>query len=114
MLEKLFFYSNLFLKSSPPLYKRSIYNTINFNEKLIGIRGAKGVGKTTLIKQYLNTLSLQKREILYVSVDSSIVTEKILNITEEAYKKGVKVIAFDEIHYQKDFENDLKTIYDFF
>jgi predicted AAA+ superfamily ATPase len=114
MLEKLFFYSNLFLKSNISQYKRTIYSEINFEEKLIGLRGAKGVGKTTIIKQYLNSLNFNKKEILYVSVDNSIVAEKIIKIAEEAYKKGIKVIAFDEIHYQKDFENDLKTIYDFF
>ena len=114
MLEKLFFYSNLFLHSSTPTYKRDIFNQINFNEKILGLVGPKGVGKTTIIKQYLNSLNYDKNEILYISIDSSIVTEKILTITEEAYKQGIKVIAFDEIHYQKDFEKDLKTIYDFF
>ena len=114
MLEKLFFYSNLFLNSSTPTYKRDIFNQINFNEKILGLVGPKGVGKTTIIKQYLNSLNYDKNEILYISIDSSIVTEKILTITEEAYKQGIKVIAFDEIHYQKDFEKDLKTIYDFF
>jgi len=114
MLDKLFFYSNLFLNTQIPTYKRDIFNLINFNEKIIGLIGPKGVGKTTIMKQYLNSLNLKKDEILYVSLDSSIVTEKILTITEEAYKQGIKVIAFDEIHYQKDFERDLKTIYDFF
>ena len=114
MLEKLFYYSRLFLQSPAPKFKRSIYTNINFDEKLIGLRGAKGVGKTTIIKQYLQQLPYSKKEILYVSVDNSIVAEKILTIAEEAHKKGVKVIAFDEIHYQEDFENDLKTIYDFF
>jgi len=114
MLERLFFYSYLFLKSNISQYKRNIYSQINFEEKLIGLRGAKGVGKTTIIKQYLNSLNFSKKEILYISVDNSIVAEKIIKIAEEAYKKGIKVIAFDEIHYQKDFENDLKTIYDFF
>jgi len=114
MFGKLFFYSNIFLKSQTPQNKRFIYNKINFDEKLIGIRGAKGVGKTTLIKQYLNSLNLDNDEILYVSLDNSIVTQKILEITEEAYKRGIKVIAFDEIHFQRDFEQDLKTIYDFY
>ena len=114
MLDKLFFYSNIFLNTPAPIYKRDIFNQINFNEKMLGLIGPKGVGKTTIIKQYLNSLNLNRDEILYVSLDSSIVSDKILTITEEAYKQGIKVIAFDEIHYQKDFERDLKTIYDFF
>jgi len=114
MFEKLHFYSNLFLKTPEPSYRRDIYNTINFDEKIVGLRGAKGVGKTTIIKQYLNSLKIPNSEILYISMDNSIVSEKILAITEEAYKRGIKVIAFDEIHYQRDFEQDLKSIYDFF
>jgi len=114
MLNKLFFYSNIFLNTPTPHYKRDIFNQINFNEKMLGLIGPKGVGKTTIIKQYLNSLDLNRDEILYVSLDSSIISDKILTITEEAYKQGIKVIAFDEIHYQKDFERDLKTIYDFF
>ena len=39
---------------------------------------------------------------------------RLLNLAESFYKKGVKVLVVDEIHYQKDFEQDLKTIYDFF
>ena len=112
---RLVYYSNIFLSSQYPKYKRSIYNKINFNEKLIGLRGAKGIGKTTILHQYLNSLSYSIKEKLYISVDNPILGDKsILDIAEMAYKRGIKVLVFDEIHYQKEFEQQLKTIYDFF
>ena len=115
MFERLKYYSSLFLSSKVPEYKRSIYNKINFNEKMIGLKGAKGVGKTTIIHQYLNSIDIPLKEKLYISLDNPIIEEySLLDIVEEAHKRDIKVIAFDEIHYKKNFERELKTIYDFF
>lgn len=115
MFDKIKYYSNLFLSSKTPEYKRSIFNKINFKEKMIGLKGAKGVGKTTIIHQYLNSLSFPLNEKLYISLDNPIVEKfTLLDIVEEAHKRDVKIIAFDEIHYKKNFERELKTIYDFF
>ena len=115
MFDKIKYYSSLFLSSKVPEYKRSIYHKIDFKEKMIGIRGAKGVGKTTIIHQYLDSVDIPLDEKLYISLDNPIVEEyTLLDIVETAYKKGVRLIAFDEIHYKKDFERELKSIYDFF
>jgi predicted AAA+ superfamily ATPase len=109
------YYSSLFQASKAPKYIRSIYNKISFSHKLIGLKGAKGVGKTTLLKQYLNSLDLPINLKVYISMDNPIIgNTTLLTIAEEFYKKGVKVLVVDEIHYQKNFEQDLKTIYDFF
>ncbi len=70
MFDKIKYYSNLFLSSKTPEYKRSIFNKINFKEKIIGLKGAKGVGKTTIIHQYLNSLSFPLNEKLYISLDN--------------------------------------------
>ena len=115
MFDKIKYYSSLFLSSKVPEYKRSIYHKIDFKEKMIGIRGAKGVGKTTIIHQYLDSVDIPLDEKLYISLDNPIVEEyTLLDIVETAYKKGVRLIAFDEIHYKRDFERELKSIYDFF
>jgi len=58
MFDKIKYYSSLFLSSKAPEYKRSIYHKIDFKEKMIGIRGAKGVGKTTIIHQYLDSVDI--------------------------------------------------------
>ncbi len=115
MFDKIKRYSSLFLASKVPEYKRSIYHKINFNEKMIGLKGAKGAGKTTIIHQYLNSVDIPVNEKLYVSLDNPIVEEySLLDIIDTAYEKGVKLIAFDEIHYKKNFERELKAVYDFF
>ena len=115
LITTLLYYSNLFQSSNTPNYRRSMYDKISFNHKLIGIKGAKGVGKTTLLKQYLKSLNMDVSEKVYISLDNPLVGGKqLLKIAEEFQKRGIKVLVVDEIHYQKDFEQDLKTIYDFF
>ena len=94
-------------------YKRYLFSKIDFSEKLIGIIGARGVGKTTLLLQYLkeNSLSLNKK--LYISAEfleySSL---KLFDFAEEFEKKGGELLVIDEIHKYPNFEQELKLIYD--
>lgn len=82
---------------------------------MIALIGAKGVGKTTLLHQYMAGLDLGLKEVLYISLDHPIINGyKLLDIAEVFYQRGGKILLVDEIHYQADFERDLKTIYDFF
>ncbi|HHD81405.1 MAG TPA: ATP-binding protein [Campylobacterales bacterium] len=112
IFNKLQYYSKIFLSSKAPKYKRDVYNEIDFSQKCVGLKGAKGIGKTTILHQYLNSINEDK---LYISLDNPIIGDmRILDIAEMAFKMDIKVLAIDEIHYQKDFANDLKTIYDFF
>lgn len=114
MIEKLFEKSSQILKLQNLAYKRYFYNTINFNDKMIGILGSRGVGKTTVIIQYLNSLELPKSKKLYFSADSIITSSlSLYEIADEFSKTGGKVLAIDEIHKYKDFEKELKEIYDF-
>jgi len=115
LITTLLYYSNLFQSAKIPNYKRSIYHKISFHHKLIGLKGAKGVGKTTLLQQYLQDVKMDINEKVYISLDNPLIgATKLLSIAEEFQKRGVKLLVVDEIHYQKNFEQDLKTIYDFF
>ena len=101
LISTLFYYSNLFQSSKVPLYKRSIYKEISFNHKLIWLKGAKGVGKTTLLHQYLNSLEIDISEKVYISMDNPLIgAERLLTIAEEFQKRGIKVLVVDEINYQ--------------
>ena len=114
MLEKLFEKSNKILKLQNYSYKRYFYSSINFNDKMVGILGSRGVGKTTVIIQYLNSLEIPKSKKLYFSADSIITSSlSLYEIADEFCKSGGKVLAIDEIHKYKDFEKELKEIYDF-
>jgi len=95
-------------------YKRYFFDVIDFNEKLIGLIGARGIGKTTFLLQYLKSLDIVDTKKLYFSVDSIVASNlKLFDIAEDFYNRGGEILVIDEIHKYKDFEIELKEIYDF-
>jgi len=115
LLESLKEYSSLFLSKKTPQYERGLLQTINFDNRIIGIVGAKGVGKTTLLLQYMKKQNLSNDEMMYISVDHPLMSSTtILEIAKEFASLGGKVLILDEIHNQDNFAIDLKTIWDFF
>jgi len=94
-------------------YKRYFVKNIDFEQKLIGIIGARGVGKTTAILQYLKELQLPFNKKLYISADMiEIADMSLFEIAKLFELYGGKVLAIDEIHKRKNFEIELKNIYD--
>ncbi len=82
--------------------------------RLVGLVGQRGVGKTTLLLQYLKT-NFKPTEYLYFSADDIyIVNSSIYDIATEFVKLGGKVIVIDEIHKYKNWAIELKSIYDSF
>ena len=114
LLESLKEYSSLFLSKRTPLYERDLLHKLNSKNRIIGIIGAKGVGKTTLLLQYMKQQSLSSDEMLYISIDHPLMSATtILDIAKEFASYGGKLLILDEIHNQDDFASDLKTIWDF-
>ena len=114
MIEQIQLLSNQILSQNLPEYKRFLFDKIDFNERLIGILGSRGVGKTTILLQYLHTIHKVKKT-LYVMADHPRVVELgLFAIADEFQKKGGQVLIIDEIHKIKNFETDLKLIYDSF
>ena len=115
MLEKLFKkYQYIHKKISNVTYKRYFFDVVDFNERLIGIVGARGIGKTTFLLQYLDSLEINDDKKLYFSVDSILgYNSTLFDIAEDFSNLGGEVLVIDEIHKYKNFEIELKEIYDF-
>lgn len=94
-------------------YVRSLMDEIHWDNRLIAIRGAKGVGKTTLMLQYLKLHGCDCKEMLYVSLDNSYFSlHKLEDFVEEFYQKGGKLLMLDEVHKYPTWSQELKNVYD--
>lgn len=117
MLDNLRKLEKRILKEVSSEYKRYLHKTIDFNSQMIGIVGARGVGKTTLLLQYLQEIK-QKSEpykSLYFSYDyPTNVDIKLIELADEFTKIGGEYLIIDEIHKYHNFSLDLKAIYDFY
>jgi len=96
-------------------FKRYLYDQINWDNRLIIIKGAKGVGKTTLILQHIKETFYDPRKAIYASVDHSwFASHSIFDLAEYHFTHGGTHIFLDEIHRYKDWQRELKNIYDSF
>ena len=81
---------------------------------MIGIIGARGVGKTTMILQYIKQ-NLNNKNALYVSADDMYFSEnRLIDLADEFYKNAGEYLFIDEIHKYADWSRELKNIYDSF
>ncbi len=95
--------------------KRYLFNEINWNNRLIGIKGARGTGKTTLLLQKLKELQLLPTQGTYWSLDDFYFTTHSLVETAEAFfKKGGQYLFLDEVHKYKNWSIHIKNLYDFY
>ncbi|MDR2040359.1 MAG: AAA family ATPase [Bacteroidales bacterium] len=112
-MDKLFEYSNKLIKEIGTMFFRYIYNEINWKNRMIGLIGPRGVGKTTLVLQYIKQ-NLNPAETLYVTAeDFYFVDNRFTDLADTFVKHGGKYLFIDEIHKYKDWAKELKLIYDY-
>ncbi|MDD3775846.1 MAG: AAA family ATPase [Sulfurovaceae bacterium] len=115
MLQTVKKYQERLKKSLKINYKRYLYHSINFDDKMIAIFGARGVGKTTILFQYLKELEGRNKQALYISLDYPFLSGiDLIGLIEEYANDGGEYLLLDEVHRYEDFSSYLKTIYDLF
>lgn len=97
-------------------FVRSTMQEISWEARLIGIKGARGIGKTTLLLQNIKlNLKDHLQETLYVSLDTFwFNNSSIYELADEFVKKGGKYLFLDEVHKYSNWSQELKNIYDDF
>jgi len=103
------------LTATPMSFFRYLYAQIDWNDTLIGIKGPKGTGKSTLLLQHIKEAFRGKdlERVLYVSLDNLwFSTHDIYDVIEYHYTHGGTHIFIDEIHYYKHWQTLLKNISD--
>ena len=94
-------------------FKRYLYDKINWETRLIGIKGARGVGKTTILLQRIKEFFPKKGEALYVSLDNLwFKTHTLEELVAYEYAHGVTHLFLDEVHKYPDWSISIKNLYD--
>lgn len=92
---------------------RSFIDTIDWDNRFIGIKGSRGVGKTTVVLQYIKLNYKPDKRVLYISLDHLYFLENtVYDLVADFYKKGGEFIAIDEVHKYKNWAIEIKNIYD--
>ena len=106
--------SKAWLSKKIPNFYRSLYKKIDFNTRIIGIKGARGSGKTTILHQYAKKSNYKPSQILYVSCDSPIMADvDLFELATSFEQYGGKLLLIDEIHKSPNFSSHIKSMYDF-
>jgi predicted AAA+ superfamily ATPase len=94
-------------------FRRYLYSEVDWSNRLIAIKGARGVGKTTLILQYIRENFRNAETVLYVSLDDIYFSANTLvDLADAFYKAGGTSIFLDEVHKYPAWSQEIKNIYD--
>lgn len=111
-MEQLYEFFTRKLKSTPTDFLRYKYNQIKWQGRFWGLVGPRGVGKSTMLLQYIK-LHLNIKDTLYVSADQLYFSEhKLVELADHFVKMGGKHLFIDEIHRYEGWSRELKQIYD--
>lgn len=95
--------------------QRYLYPHFKLNDRLVGLVGPRGVGKTTLLLQYIKKEFYKDKTAFYFSADSVYFDRSnLLEFVNDLYKEGYRTIFIDEIHKYSNWNQELKNIYDSF
>ena len=112
-MEKLQASFDAMLRSISTTFHRYMFNRINWDNRLLGLVGPRGIGKTTLMLQYAKE-KLNRNTTLFVNADDLYFSaHHLVDLADEFVKRGGTHLIIDEIHKYKDWARELKLIYDY-
>ncbi|MDR2844312.1 MAG: AAA family ATPase [Candidatus Symbiothrix sp.] len=115
-MEQLFTTFYRHLDNTDERFSRYLIPEIRWNNRLIGILGARGCGKTTLLLQYIKTTyGIRPENVLYASLDNIwFSTHTLYDLANRFYLLGGKILFLDEVHKYANWSIEIKNIYDDF
>ena len=115
-MQRLFQLQEQLLGLTPMEIVRECAFKINWDSQLVAIRGPKGVGKSTIIRQYIKQhYAPNDQSALYCSLDANyFVDHSILDLVEQFYRIGGKHLFLDEVHKYSNWSREIKEIYDYY
>lgn len=112
-MEELFDVSNSRISQTELKFFRSLYQRIEWKSRLIGVKGARGTGKTTMLLQYLKQLDIPATQKLYISLDDIFFTNhSLIEIGKDFSLRGGKILVLDEVHKYPNWAHEIKNLYD--
>lgn len=94
-------------------FKRYLYTQINWNARIISIKGARGVGKTTMLLQHILENYEDIDQTLYASLDDLwFANQSLIDLVDWADQHGIRRLYLDEVHRYEQWSETLKNIYD--
>jgi len=104
------------IESTPLSQTRSLYSSFNLNNRLTGLIGPRGVGKTTLLLQYIKNELFKEGKSFYFSADLVYFQQSnLLEFVRDLHLvEGYQIIFIDEIHKYQGWNQELKNLYDAF
>jgi len=105
--------SEKLISDVPIQFSRYLMEEVDWSNRLIGIKGARGTGKTILLLQYLKQKQLPVRQAAYFSVDDLyFTTHSLLETGRDFYMQGGQILVLDEVHKYPDWAREIKNLYD--
>ncbi len=96
-----------------PDTKRYLFTTLDWSHRCIGLLGARGTGKTTLLLQYIKSIYPDSVKALYIPVDHpEFLAHSLYDFAGDFYRHGGEVLILDEVHKYEDWATHIKSIYD--
>ena len=113
MLETFFRIHQFLLEHSQAPVRRALMDEIDWKQRLIGIKGSRGVGKTTFLLQYAKeNFGLRDKRCLYINMNNFYFQGKTLfQFAQEFQQAGGQVLLIDQVFKQPDWSHELRLIY---